>query len=65
MWLMNRTKKLKEFFGIKNGFRYNISFADTSLEVFSEIFPSVMIFPREYHHFTKYFTEYLSFRIHK
>ena len=45
MWLMNRTKKLKEFFGIKRDFRYNIAFIDPSLGVFGEIFPSVMIFP--------------------
>ena len=41
MWLMNRTKKLKEFFGIKRNFRYNISFIDPWLRVFGEIFPSV------------------------
>ena len=47
MWLMNRTKKLKEFFGIKRLFRYNISFIDPPLWVFDEIlnFPEVMIFP--------------------
>ncbi len=28
MWLMNRMKKLKEIFGIKRDFRYNISFID-------------------------------------
>ena len=39
MWLMNRAKKLKEFFGIKTVFRYNISFIDP---IFDEIFPSVM-----------------------
>ena len=41
MWLMNRTKKLKEFFGIKRNFRHNISFIDPWLGVFGEIFPSV------------------------
>ena len=45
MWLMNRTKKFKEFFGIKRDFRYNISFIDPERGVFDEIFPEVMIFP--------------------
>ncbi len=45
MWLMNQTKKLKEFFGITRDFQYNISFIDPSLGIFGEIFPSVMIFP--------------------
>ena len=38
-------EEIKEFFGIKRDFRYNISFIDPSLGVFGEIFPSVMIFP--------------------
>ncbi len=38
-------EELKEFFGIKRVFRYNISFIDPPLGVFGEIFPSVMIFP--------------------
>ena len=38
-------EELKEFFGIKRVFRYNISFIDLPLGVFGEIFPSVMIFP--------------------
>ncbi len=31
MLLMDRTKKLKEFFGIKRDFRYSISFIGPSL----------------------------------
>jgi hypothetical protein len=47
--VMNRKKKLKEFFSIKRVSRNNISFIDPPLGVFGEIFPSVMIFlsPRD------------------
>ncbi len=47
--VMDRTKKLKEFFGIKRVFRYNITFIDPRANALGK-----------YHHFRKYFAEYPS-----